>query len=57
MCYKSEDWLGDEDIHPDYIHLSLMDEVKVATTIAYVAMANNLSLPYSNSAMYDPMGP
>jgi hypothetical protein len=32
-CYGSEDWL-DEDIHPDYIHPSLADEVKVATIIA-----------------------
>jgi hypothetical protein len=54
-CYRSDYQLETEDVCPDYIHPSLMDKVKEATTstpAAYTATEANLSLPYDNS-----MGP
>jgi hypothetical protein len=56
-CYGSDYLSNKEDIHPDYIHLSLMDEVCVATTpAACAAIQNNLSLSYGNNSD-GPMGP
>jgi hypothetical protein len=58
VYYGSEYESETENVCPDYIHSSLMDEVKAATTIvACAATKIDLSLPYSDDIIDDPMGP